>query len=87
MIELADQHWDAAVERMAAALRIIFPDGFAQRIGDRAVDDLAETILRYAAMVLLLPSRRPLTDADDIRAFATEHFLPSLPAALRAVPV
>ena len=87
MIELADQHWDAAVERMAAALRIIFPDGFAQRIGDRAIDDLAETILRYAAMVLLLPSRRPLTDADDIRAFATEHFLPSLPAALHAVPV
>ena len=38
-------------------------------------------------MVLVLPSRRPLTDADDIRAFATEHFLPSLPAALRAVPV
>ncbi|MGB8793008.1 MAG: helix-turn-helix domain-containing protein [Mycobacterium sp.] len=87
MIELADQHWDAAVERMAAALRIIFPDGFAQRIGDQAIDDLAETILRYAAMVLLLPSRRPLTDTDDIRAFATEHFLPSLPAALRAVPV
>ena len=87
MIELADQHWDAAVERMAAALRIIFPDGFAQRIGDRAIDDLAETILRYAAMVLLLPSLRPLTDADDIRAFAAEHFLPSLPAALRAVPV
>jgi hypothetical protein len=87
MIELADQHWDAAVERMAAALRIIFPDGFAQRIGDQAIDELAETILRYAAMVLLLPSRRPLTDADDIRAFATEHFLPSLPAALRAVPV
>jgi len=87
MIELADQHWDAAVERMAAALRIIFPDGFAQRIGEAAIDELAETILRYAAMVLLLPSRRPLTDADDIRAFATEHFLPSLPAALRAVPV
>jgi AcrR family transcriptional regulator len=87
MIELAEQHWDAAVERMAAALRIIFPDGFAQRIGDQAVDELAETILRYATMVLLLPSRRPLTDADDIRTFATEHFLPSLPAALRAVPV
>jgi AcrR family transcriptional regulator len=87
MIELADQHWDAAVERMAAALRIIFPDGLAQRIGEAAIDELAETILRYAAMVLLLPSRRPLTDADDIRAFAAEHFLPSLPAALRAVPV
>ncbi len=87
MIELADQHWDAAVERMAAALRIIFPDGFAERIGNPAIDELAETILRYAAMLLLLPSRKPLTSADDIRAFATEHFLPSLPAVLRAVPV
>ncbi|MFZ0904884.1 MAG: helix-turn-helix domain-containing protein [Mycobacterium sp.] len=87
MLELAHQHWDAAVERMAAALRVIFPDVFAERIGDQAVDELAETILRYAAMVLLLPGRRPLNTADDIRAFATEHFLPSLPAALRAVPV
>jgi AcrR family transcriptional regulator len=87
MLELADQHWDAAVERMAAALRIIFPDGFAERIGDQAVEELAETILHYAAMVLLLPSRKPLVDTDDIRAFATDHFLPSLPAALRAVPV
>jgi AcrR family transcriptional regulator len=87
MLELADQHWDAAVERMAAALRIIFPAGFAERIGDQAIDELAETILRYAAMLLLLPSRKPLSDADEIRAFATEHFLPSLPAVLRAVPV
>ena len=87
MIELADQHWDAAVERMAAALRIIFPDGFAERIGNQAIDELAETILRYAAMLLLLPSRKPLRSADDIRAFATEHFLPSLPTVLRAVPV
>jgi AcrR family transcriptional regulator len=87
MLELAHQHWDAAVERMAAALRVIFPDGFADRIGAAAVDELADTILRYAAMVLLLPSRRPLTSAEDIRGFATEHFLPSLPAALRAVPV
>ena len=87
MLELANQHWDAAVERMAAALRIIFPDGFGERIGNQAIDELAETILRYAAMLLLLPSRKPLTDADEIREFATEHFLPSLPAALRAVPV
>jgi AcrR family transcriptional regulator len=87
MLELAHQHWDAAVERMAGALRVIFPDGFAERIGAAAVDELAETILRYAAMVLVLPSRRALTSAEDIRAFATEHFLPSLPAALRAVPV
>src|SRR6201991_4692479 len=62
MLELADQHWDAAVER----------------IGDQAIDELAETILHYAAMVLLLPSRKPLVDTDDIRAFATDHFLPSL---------
>lgn len=86
-LELAREHWGAAVERMAAALRVIFPEGFAERIGSAAVDELAETILRYAAMVLLLPSRRPLRTADDLRAFATEHFLPSLPAVLRAVPV
>jgi hypothetical protein len=84
---LANQHWDAAVERMAAALRIIFPAGFAERIGDRAIDELAETILRYAAMLLLLPSRQPLSSADETRAFATEHFVPSLPAVLHAVPV
>lgn len=87
MLELAQQHWGAAVERMAAALRVIFPDGFAERIGDAAVDELADTILRYAAMLLLLPSSHPLATADDIRGFAGEHFLPSLPAALRAVPV
>lgn len=87
MLELAQHHWGAAIERMAAALRVIFPDGFAERIGEPAVDELAETILRYAAVVLLLPSRQPLATADDLRAFATEHFLPSLPAVLRAVPV
>jgi AcrR family transcriptional regulator len=87
MLELAHQHWDDAVERMAAALRAIFPDGFAERIGPQAVDELADTILRYASMVLLLPDRRPLTSVDDVRTFAAEHFLPSLPAVLRAVPV
>jgi len=87
MLELAHQHWQPAVERMAAALRVIFPDGFAEQIGADAVEELADTILRYAAMVLLLPAREPLVDADDIRAFATTHFLPSLPLALRAVAV
>ena len=58
--------------------------GFADRIGESAVNDLADTILRYAAMVLLLPSVEALDTAEDIRAFATRHFLPSLPAALRA---
>lgn len=86
-LELYRRHYGAAVQRMAAALRVIFPDGFAERIGAHAVDDLAEAILRYAATALLLPSRTPLVTADDIRAFATEQFLPSLPPALQAVPV
>lgn len=87
VLELAGRHYGAAIERMAEALRVIFPAGFADRIGADAVDDLADTILRYAAMVLLLPSAEPLTTPDELRAFATRHFLPSLPAALRAVPV
>jgi hypothetical protein len=70
---------------MAEALRVIFPTGFAERIGEQAVYEFADTILRYAAMVLLLPSAQPLDTADDIRIFATQHFLPSLPAALRVV--
>jgi AcrR family transcriptional regulator len=86
VLELGRRHHGAAVERMAEALRVIFPEGFADRIGEAAVNELADTILRYAAMVLLLPSAQLLETADDIRAFATKHFLPSLPAALRAVP-
>jgi len=83
VIELMQRHYSAAVGRMAAALRVIFPDGFADRIGEQAVNDLADTILRYAAMVLLLPSVEALDTAEDIRAFAARHFVPSLPAALR----
>nr|WP_090341417.1 TetR/AcrR family transcriptional regulator [Mycolicibacterium malmesburyense] len=86
LLELARKHYDAAIDRMAVALRIIFPAGFAERIGQEAVEELADTILRYAVMVLLLPSSQPLESADDIRAFARKHFLPSLPAALRSVP-
>jgi AcrR family transcriptional regulator len=86
VLELAGRHYGAAIEWMADALREIFPEGFAERIGEPAVDELADTILRYAAMALLLPGARPLDTADDIRAFATQHFLPSLPTALRAVP-
>jgi hypothetical protein len=86
-LDLAWQHWDAAVERIAGALRVIFSPGFAERIGEQAVSELADTILRYAAMALVLPTREPLQTADDIRAFAARHFLPSLPAALRAVRV
>jgi AcrR family transcriptional regulator len=86
VLELAHHHYGTAIERMADALRVIFPAGFADRIGEHAVNELADTILRYAAMVLLLPGTQPLESADDIRAFATRHFLPSLPAALRSVP-
>jgi AcrR family transcriptional regulator len=85
VLALAHRHWASAIERMADALRVIFPAGFAERIGPRAVNELAETILRYAAMVLLLPSAAPVDTADELRAFATRHFLPSLPAALRPV--
>jgi AcrR family transcriptional regulator len=85
VLELADRHYGAAIVRMAEALRVLFPAGFADRIGEEAVNELAETILRYAAMALLLPSVQPLETPDDIRRFATHHFLPSLPAALRRV--
>lgn len=87
VLELAHRHWPAAIERMGEALRVIFPPGFADRVGPDVVDDLADTILRYAASLLLLPSAQPLEAAEDIRAYATRHFLPSLPAALRAVSV
>jgi AcrR family transcriptional regulator len=86
VLERAEQYYGAAILRMAEALRVIFPPGFAERIGEQTVNELADTILRYAAMVLLLPSAQPLDSADDIRAFATKHFLPSLPVALRTVP-
>jgi AcrR family transcriptional regulator len=85
VLELAGRYHLAAIHLMAEALRIIFPPGFAERIGPAAVDELADCILRYAAMVLLLPSAQPLQSADDIREFARQHFLPSLPAALRTV--
>jgi AcrR family transcriptional regulator len=85
VLELLHRHYGAAIERMAAALRVIFPDGFAERVGPQAVNDLADTILRYAAMVLLLPGVQPLQSAEEIRAFATRHLLPSLPASVRTV--
>jgi AcrR family transcriptional regulator len=86
VLQLAARYHRAALERMAEALRVIFPAGFAERIGPDTVDELADCILRYAAMVLLLPSAQPLETADDIRTFARRHFLPSLPVTLRTVP-
>jgi AcrR family transcriptional regulator len=87
VLELARRHYGAAIERMTEALRVIFPAGFAERIGAEAVTDLADTILRYAAMVLLLPGAEPLDTPEELRAFATRHFLPSLPTTLRVLPV
>lgn len=86
-LELARTHYAAAVMRIEQALRVIFPAGFADRIGPQAVHDLADCIWRYALMIQLLPSAEPVETADDIRAFATKHFLPSLPEALRKVAV
>ena len=81
-LELARRHYAAGVARLEAALRMIFPPGFAERVGPRTIGELADTIWRYAMMALLLPSPEPLRTADQIRAFATRHFLPSLPAGL-----
>ncbi len=86
-LELAHQHYAAAVTRIVAALYVIFPPGFADRVGAPAVSGLADCILRYAMVLLLLPSLQPMDTVEDIRTFATTHFLPSLPAALRALPV
>ena len=86
VLELASRYHRAAIDRMAEALRVIFPPGFAERIGADAVDELADCVLRYAAMVLLLPSAQPMDSAEDVRAFARQHFLPSLPVVLRTVP-
>ena len=86
-LELAHEHYAPAVARIVAALHVIFPPGFADRVGAATVAALADGILRYSLMALLLPSLQPLETADDVRAFATEHFLPSLPAVLQAVRV
>jgi AcrR family transcriptional regulator len=86
-LELAHLHYGATVARIVDALHAVFPAGFADRIGESAVAELADNILRYAMVALLLPSNRPLDTADDVRAFATAHFLPSLPEALRSAHV
>lgn len=82
-LELAARHYKSAVKRIEAALQVIFPPGFAERIGGEAVHELADSVWRYAMMLLLLPSAEPVQTNDEIRAFATRHFLPSLPEALR----
>lgn len=86
-LELARRHYRAAVARIEQALQVIFPPGFAAKIGPEAVHDLAEITWRYAMMLLLLPTGEPVETPEEIRAFATKHFLPSLPEALRAVSV
>ncbi|MGV0634976.1 helix-turn-helix domain-containing protein [Mycolicibacillus trivialis] len=86
-LEMAHRHYGAFVERVAGALRVIFPDGFVERIGEQTVTELADTIARYAMVVLLLPGLQPMETAEDIRKFASTQFFPSLPAALRTAPV
>lgn len=81
-LDLARRHDRAAVQRIEQALRVIFPPGFADRIGAAAVGELADLTWRYALMALLLPAAEPLRTAEQIRAFATRHFLPSLPRQL-----
>ena len=81
-LELARRHYRSAVGRIEAALLAVFPPGFAERVGGRAVHELADGIWRYALMLLLLPSADRIETAEEIRAFATRHFLPSLPAGL-----
>jgi AcrR family transcriptional regulator len=81
-LDLARRHYQAGVARVEAALRVIFPPGFADRVGRDTVAELADCIWRYAMMALLLPATEPLETAEQIRAFATRHFLPSLPSAL-----
>jgi AcrR family transcriptional regulator len=83
-LQLAGRHYHSAVSRIEMALQVIFPPGFADRIGPRAVHQLADSIWRYAMMLLLLPSADPVETAADIRDFATRHFLPSLPEVLRS---
>ena len=43
------------------------------------VEAFTAAILRYALMALLLPGGRTLVTADDVRAFATEHFCRACP--------
>ena len=86
-LQLAHRHYRAAVSRIEQALQVIFPPGFVERSGTRAVHELAENIWRYAMMLLLLPRAEPIETPEEIRAFAEMHFLPSLPEALRTVPV
>jgi len=82
-LDLARRHYPAAVWRIEQALQVILPAGFAERIGSQAVHELADMTWRYAMMALLIPSAEPIQTPEQIRAFATRHFLPSLPAAVR----
>lgn len=55
-LELARRHYGAGVGRIEAALREIFPPGFAERVGPHTVAELAETIWRYAMMACCCPA-------------------------------
>ena len=66
-----------------AATESILDAALVERIGGEAIGELADSVWRSAMMLLLLPSAEPVQTNDEIRAFATRHFLPSLREALR----
>ena len=66
-------------------LALAFPETLTEDVLAANQLDPVVYFMLFASVALLLPSAHPLESADDIRAFATQHFLPSLPTALRAV--
>lgn len=82
-LDLARRHYAAAVDRIERALQVIIPARFIGRLGPAVVRELADTTWRYAMMALLLPGPDPIETPDQIRAFATRYYLPSLPQALK----
>jgi len=74
-----EQYWDRMMDQVVVAHPSAKYGVRCERIGAEAVDELADCILRYAAMVLLLPSAQPLDTADDIRAFGHSTSCPACP--------
>ena len=77
------QHYGAAIERMAEALRVIFPAGSPTGSARRPSTSWPTRSCATRRWCCCCRAPQPLDTADDLRAFATRHFLPSLPAALR----
>ena len=70
VIELAGRHYAAAIERMAEALRVILPAGFAEQIGEQAITELADTSCGTQRWSCCCPARnhsRPPTTSAPLR--------------------